>query len=617
MGRLGAAVRQASPHPGRSARRGWISGNRAHIEVRGLDRPGTEQAARQLEAALRRVAGVHWAEVNAVLGRVVVAFAAGEGGIDELIDVVSAFETANQLHRERLPTDRPDHPADVAPLHRQVVSLAADVVGIGVGAFAPRFAPGLRRRVVPTYVSGALSLVDSTPTLRRVIDAKLGAATTDLLLAAGNAVAQGVAEGPVGLLLDAAHRGSLLADITARRAVWARREPELHGTPHTRPNRPIERTGRPIPLPDGPIERYADRMSFVAAAAAASVAVGTRNHRLAQTILAAGNPKAARLGRESFAAWLGRSLAGHGVISLDASVLRRLDRLDTVVIDCTVLTTGRFRIADVLGVDRPPSAEDSHHLWVKAGALLDPDNPQRLHRRAGWTLGPLADVAPHLTRTLTRKVTSPGAAPLGLLHKGRLVAAVGVEAELDPLAERLVAAARTVGTLVIAGAGSGLGTRLGADEVIPRGSRLAGAVRDLQAHGSAVALVAHRNAAALSAADCGIGLLTPAGNPPWGAHLICGPGLAEAYRVLDAAVTARAVSGLAARVGLGGSMAAAVAAFAGPATAAARRARLAVNAATAAGMAVGAGSSWLLSRRADPMPAEPVPGRWVDPSPTG
>ncbi|MFG2043575.1 hypothetical protein [Dactylosporangium sp. NPDC048998] len=538
--RVRATIARSSPLTGRSARRAWMGRNRADIEVRGLHTASAEPFARRLEAALRQVEGVHWAEVNFVLGRVVVAFADGGVGLDDLVDVVSAVETADGMHEERLPTDRPDHPADTAPLHRQRASLAADLIGAGAGAIAP----WLRGRVVPSYVSAGLALLDATPGLRRLLDARLGPATTDLLLVGGNAITQGLAVGPVGLLLDAVHRGSRLAEISARRAVWERRAPELHAH-GAAADQPVEHPPRPGALPDGPIERYANRMALATLVGAAAVLAGARSHQRAQLVLSAGNPKAARLGREAFASWLGRGLAAGGVVPLDPAVLRRLDRLDTVVVDAAILAPGN-------GHGAPPA---------RSGSRAASDTGQ--------------------------------AGPDGV------VPADG----LDPHAEALVAAARSIGRLVIAGAGSGLGERLGADAVVPRGSRLAGAVRALQEQGATVALVAAENATALRAADCGIGLLGGPGAAPWSAHLVCGPGLDEAYRVLAAAAVARTASRVAAGIGLGGAVAAGVAALAGPSATAAARARLVVNAATAASLAAGGVTGWWSARRI-PSPGE-------------
>jgi cation-transporting ATPase I len=59
---------------GRHHRRASVVNDRAHIEVRGVHRPGSEALARRVEDALEKVGSVDWAQVNAITGRVVVAF---------------------------------------------------------------------------------------------------------------------------------------------------------------------------------------------------------------------------------------------------------------------------------------------------------------------------------------------------------------------------------------------------------------------------------------------------------------------------------------------------------------------------------------------------------------
>src|SRR4051794_35554683 len=59
--------------PGRSRRIFSLSG-RAHVEVRGIDQPGAEQVARELERRLLARSGVLAAEANGVLGYVVITF---------------------------------------------------------------------------------------------------------------------------------------------------------------------------------------------------------------------------------------------------------------------------------------------------------------------------------------------------------------------------------------------------------------------------------------------------------------------------------------------------------------------------------------------------------------
>ena len=93
----------------------------------------------------------------------------------------------------------------------------------------------------------------------------------------------------------------------------------------------------PVPLPDGPLETYAQRVAFGSLGAGGLTFVATRNPRRTADVLLAAVPRAARLGRESFAASAGRVLAGRDVVPMDARVLRRLDRIDTVVVDAELL----------------------------------------------------------------------------------------------------------------------------------------------------------------------------------------------------------------------------------------------------------------------------------------
>src|SRR5207302_7770180 len=66
LGALGRIVDHAAgAMRGRASRRAWVGHGRAHIEVRGLQRPGSEDLAASLKRALERVRSVRWAESNA------------------------------------------------------------------------------------------------------------------------------------------------------------------------------------------------------------------------------------------------------------------------------------------------------------------------------------------------------------------------------------------------------------------------------------------------------------------------------------------------------------------------------------------------------------------------
>jgi cation-transporting ATPase I len=609
MNRIRSAITRATestvgwlpiPGLGRTARRTWVGNGRAHIEVRGVDRPGSEAMSKHLEERLRLLPGVHWAEVNAVMARVIVAFDGDQVSVDDLVDTIGDVEEAHDTRTECFPKDRPEHPADVEPLRRQLLALGSDAAGIVLATLRPRLGLHTARE----DLASVLAVIDATPRLRRELTERLGRPTADLTLAIVGATMQGLAQRPIGLLVDAAHRALLISEITARREVWLRREPELHEDGDAHPITPVPAERRVAPLPPGPVERYADRVSFAALTTAAGVVAATRDHRQARTVLAISSPRAARLTRDAFAARLDRSLCERGVISFDPTALRRLDRLDTVVIDSEVLTTGRMAIGElrVLLGDRSP--EEQSRLRARAAELLDPASPKKVRRRGGWGLGPLEEVAPGKpgeVRTAAAELRRPGGAILGLAPGKELVAVLVAVPELTPNAMDLVTSARGVGRLIIAGVGSGLGERFGADEVMPRGSHLAAEVRRLQVEGRVVAVVASGNHAALRTSDCGIGVLPEDGPAPWGAHLMCGPGVAQACRILDAVVAARAVSRRGAMIALYGSVAAGLLALAGTGPGATGRALMASNAAAVAGMAVGSLASRSVAMQPDPV----------------
>jgi cation-transporting ATPase I len=584
--------------PGRRRRRIHVRDGHAEIEVRGLHRRGTEAVADELEAALARLEGVHWAEVNAVLGRVVVAFDGDGIDPDALVEVVEGLEEARELHTERFPADRADHPADAEALHHQLTALAADAAGTALGTAGRLLGAG----PVPGYVAGLLSLADSSPGVHRLLDARLGPAVADLGLALGNATAQALGQSPLATVVDAVHRTSLVTEVRARRRVWDERAPELFAPPRGARARPVPPVPRPAPLPAGPVERYADASAATALAAAGAALLLTRDPRRAEIVLAAATPKAARLTREAYAAQLDRLAAARGVVTMDPRALRRLDRIDTVVVDAAVLHTGRYVVGELRALD--PGADEAR-FRRRALALLDPAAPVAVRRRGKWALGPPREsdgLAPGRLRGLRR----PGGHVLVLCREGQPVAVVAVDPEPDPLAGALLAAAGRAGELVIAGRGSGLGARLGCRSV-PGGTRLADAVRDLQRDGRGVALVAARGGAALAAADCGIGVLTDAHPVPWGAHVLAGPGLAEVHLLLGAVAAARTVSRRGARVALGGSVTAALLALAMPGAGARERAQLGVHGAALAGIAAGAWTAYGVARHgvAAPLPSAP------------
>jgi len=593
--RVSALANWLSRPPGRHQRRQWTGNGRAHIEVKGVHRPEHADLARQVGDELAQMDGVRWAEVNAAVGRVVVAFDASQLGVDDLIKVIERAEEVHGVAAEQFPADRLEHPADAEALQRQVYAIGTEILGVGLG-LAGRV---LRAQPLVPEVASLVSLADAMPAVRRRLGDWLGYSAADLGLVTANAIAQGVAQGPFGLLADIAQRGLRLDELRARQAAWQRREPELSEARMGDPPPALSGTSRPAPLPPGPVESYANRAAQAAVVGGAAAGVLTRDIRTTVAAAVAAAPKAARFGREGFAAWLGRDLARSGVLAIDDAALRRLDRVDTVVFDAAVLTTGTM----VLGtVWVPPDLDgDADQIRVTARALLDPAAPAATVRQGRWTLGPASSRPAGPAGNAARALRAPGCRVLALRRDGNLAGLVVAEPELDPLAVAAIGAARLVGPVIVAGRHGRVGERVHADRVIPGGRRMASSVRALQAEGHGVAVVSGREHEALAAADVGIGVL--AGRPPWGAHLLTGAGLADACRILQAIVPARAVSRRAVMLAAYGSGVGALLALTGPRSGSAMRALTGVNGASIVSLASGLWSARTLALRPPPVPA--------------
>src|ERR1035437_9357335 len=417
---VGATVGSALDrlNPGRRHRRVWVADGRAHIEVRAVCRPVQAHVARHVERALRDVEGVHWAQVNAVVGRVVIVFDPEGVDTDDLLGVIEGVEEAHDVHKERFSHNQPEHPGDLEPIRRNLVAIGADVAGLGASVVGQllRFSP------FPTELASIVSLAESEPRIRHFLEDRLGVPATDLGLGLSSAFVQAISQGPLGLVVDMTHRANVVGELRARRSTFTRREPELCAQSSEPLLEAVPHEARPVPLPSGPVERYADRAAF-ASLGAFGIALGaTRSPRRAAGALVAGLPKAARLGREAFAAHLGRELARRDVIVMDGAVLRRLDRMDTVVLDTATVMTGRTTVVAVEVVHN--GASDMATLQAKVSSLFDPQKPGRIVRRGGWALGPLPDLRAQSV-TMPRGVTSQAralagahGAVIGIAHKG-------------------------------------------------------------------------------------------------------------------------------------------------------------------------------------------------------
>ncbi|MBC2876323.1 MULTISPECIES: HAD-IC family P-type ATPase [Streptomyces] len=593
----------------RTRRRMWTSGGRTHLEVRGLGRGERhDRLAAALCEALHRLEGVNWAEVNAVLGHLVID--ADEDRFDPA-DALELVERLEDEHAEHLgagpfDADGPRPPFDTVPATLAKVALAADCVGL-VCATARRLSP---LPALPPALRLPAVLAETQPRLRRLLEDRLGREHADVLLAASNAATHALTRGAGPLALDLVHRVWQLAEIRARQDVWALREPELVGGGADLPRRAPERAGRPVPLPDGPVESCGRRTALTALAGAGGLLAWTRDpERAARTVVATA-PKAAEAGREAFAARLGRDLARAGALPLDPGALRRLDRVTTVLFDAPVLCAPRPRLLSAVATGELDEAA----LWSVAHRVLARFAVGELSGPGPWTAGDW-----RLARARDAPLGRPDAAGGLTLDlwgpDGTRAGRILVGCALDPLADALLAVARGPTRRVL------LTEHASAAELLPRAHRtvpagvpLCDEVRRLQRDGEVVLLVAQGDAAAdraLAAAD--VAVTAPPrpgapGRPCWSADLVCGPGTALVWRTLAALEPAREVSAASARLSLGGSLLGALIATGGARSGRAGLATSPVHGAALLAMAGGMLAARRVAGR--PLPPGRVRGTW-------
>ncbi|RIV36422.1 cation-translocating P-type ATPase [Micromonospora radicis] len=588
---VGAAATRLARAVGLTSRRVWSGPGRHHIEVHGVCQDGGDTLARQVETALERMPGVLWARVNAPSGRVVVAVDTPGPKVRELVATIA--RTERTCPHEPDPEIPPPHPPEEGPrTPRTLGALASDALGLTISA-ATRILPVTP---VPGEVSGLLSAIDLHPRLHAL--AGLGLRRdprAEVLFPLAEAVVQGLTGGWTGIVLDGAQRVVQWGEALAQLQAWEKAEPRLTGDPARATARsPV--VERPCPKPDGAVERYLSRMlgSGAAAFAAAAPVVGPK--RAAALGLSA-LPKAPGSGREGYAAQLGRILAKRGVIAMDRSVLRELDRIDTLVLDARVLGSDRGVLADLA----PLPGADTSQVAARAFALFEPAAPTDVRQLDGWRLGPLdrLDVRDPGDTEDSRRLRERGGDLLGLAGGDTLAAVLRVEPEPAPGVDNLPAVARQAGLrLVVAG-----GDPQRHDALVPGGDELAESVRTLQREGAVVMLVSG-DRAALAAADCGLGMADPEALPPWGAHLLVGTDLRVVALIIEAAGVARRTTAQNMRIGLAGTGLGALSAFTSDPALLPGRTLASVNGAAALAFAHGMWRASRLSERAEtPVPA--------------
>jgi cation-transporting P-type ATPase I len=635
----------------------WQSGRRVHLDLDPLlPFPRWHEHAAAVEEPVRKLPGVASAHVEGALGRLVVELEDGADGETVLNQMreVAASTAADIALAGPEPAIRTAPFADPGnPLALLVPLTAAAMDVLAIGAAVTGWVG--RLPVAPRAARGAAAVISNQPRIVSLLESRLGRVGTDLALAASTAVANGLTQAVGTPLVDLAQRGLQLSEAAAHRRRWQDREPQLASP--TRPQAPvvpvISSSGPKSHTPRhhwaaaaageashvvvdgaidsaidtakgsmaGPVEEYADQAangSLVAAAGALLAGGGAED---AAGAILAGVPKAAHLGRQAFAAVLGRGLADAGQLVLDPGALRRLDRVRVVVIDGAALRGDARAVLKVRG-DAPGWDED--RVYEVVDALLhaeqppepDPDELPATGARLRWVpaRGPAAAPAQGLERA-------------DLVVDGECVGSVEVGWEVDPFAVALLQTAHRTGARVVLRHVAGtedLTASVAASH--PPGTPLLKLVRELRADRGPVLLITalHRDfastdtLAALAIADVGVALDDPRAATPWTADIITGTDLAAAVRILSALPVAKRTSESSVRLAQGGTTLAGLLLVTGESRGRAsplalRRWLNPVNAAGAAALVAGGFAAGKVLRQPDPTPQPLTAWHALDP----
>src|SRR5277367_1269925 len=635
----------------------WQSGRRVHLDLDPLlPFPRWHEHAAIVEEPVRKIPGVATAHVEGSLGRLVIELeddVDGDAVLDRIRDVV-ASAAADLAAAGPEPEIRTAPFADPGnPLAILVPLTAAAFDAVAIGAAVTGWV--IRLPAAPRTTRAAAALLNNQPRMIAVLESRLGRVGTDLVLSASTAAANGLTQAVGTPLLNLVERVLQISEAEAHRRRWRDREPQLAS-----PNRPqapvvpvISSAGAKTQAPRhqwaaaaageashvvvdgaidaaidtakgsmaGPVEDYVDQAANGSLIAAASALVAGGGPEDAAGAVLAGIPKAAHMGRQSFAAVLGRGLADDGQMILDPGALRRLDRVKVVVIDGAALRGDHRAVLHARG-DVPGWDED--RVYEVADALLhgeeapepDPDELPATGARLRWLRaeGPSATPAQGLEHA-------------DLMVDGEMVGHVEVGWEVDPFAVPLLQIANRTGARVVLRHVAGtqdLAASVAASDTY--GTPLLKLVRDLRADRGPVLLITalHRDfastdtLAALAIADVGVALDDPRAATPWSADIITGTDLAAAVRILSALPVARQASESSVNLAKGGTTLAGLLLVTGDTRTstnplALRRWLNPVNFAAASAMVSGAFAASKVMRQPDPTPQPLTAWHALDP----
>ncbi|ANI41499.1 cation-translocating P-type ATPase [Mycolicibacterium vaccae] len=499
---LGVVREAAGGHP---VRRSSSAGRTRWIEVRGL---GTEDGSRigaAVLAAVRAEAGVRAAALNVANSRVVVTVSEAGPGAAHLCRVVDDAEAGAQATTER--TRPVTLPGDDELLAERLLAAAVSAAGIGPAVIGAVLGAGRFGNAVS--LPGAFA--EYFPLVRNQFERHLGRDATDLSVTVLGTAAGVLTASPAAVVHQTATRVMRAAEAINVRRSWQRSEPEIR----EQAIKFADQSGvvpRDVDQFDagGAGVRYADRAAEIGLGAAALLGVASRDRETASAAALVATARPVRSITEAFACALGRGLTEHhGALVLRPVVLRRLDQIDTVVIDPRILYTDELAVTRVQGVDNG----DRGVAWQAARAALADGA-----LAPGWS--PLAGI--------------PGAGRSG---------EVLVSAIRDPWASALVTESRRAGARVVSLDDEGLRSLgQGFDDLRPATGgvdrALADTVAELSAGGARIALLTASTGLASTKAHVTVGVWRNGSPPPWDADILV-PDLTGVWRVVHALPAAR------------------------------------------------------------------------------
>ena len=339
--------------------------------MRGLGDDESGELGRVVVDAILAHPGVRSVSLNHPLSRAVVDIDGPGFSLRDLCRTVEAAEKRCSERKDESVFAR-SLPGDGVVLATRALTVAVNATGLGI-ALTGR---ALRVRPLPAAVSASVAFVDYQPWLRRVLVNRLGGPTTDTLLMLAAAAAQTLTQSPTSLALGLTMQSMKAAEVRAEAQSWRSTNRSWRATPINQGR--TQRRGRSHPFrSSGP--RAVSRSCRPSAGA---IGAGTRNLAMAATAVQVTTPKATRTTPEAFASTLGRGLADqHAVLPLRPESLRRLDKIDAIVIDPRILCSDTLRVARVRGGSGASGLDDTEltAAWNRAQLMLEKSS-----LRPGW-----------------------------------------------------------------------------------------------------------------------------------------------------------------------------------------------------------------------------------------